>query len=292
MQIPPYLQPGDTVAIVATARKITEAELLPAVALLENAGFRVRLGSSIGLVDNQLAGTDAERAADFQTQLNDTEVKAIFCARGGYGSVRMVDKVNWRVFHDQPKWIIGFSDITVFHSHLNKQFRLPTVHGEMPFNFGKSGKDPCSVTALLALLQGQPVVYPVQAHPLNRPGKMEGRLVGGNLSVLYSLMGSVSALDTRGSILFLEDLDEYLYHIDRMLMCLKRAGMLSGLKGLIIGGMTQMNDNAIAFGRSAEQIIRDAVEEYDYPVQFGFPAGHTDLNLPLLMGVPFSWEVK
>jgi len=292
MYLPPFLQPGDSVAIVATARKISIEELLPAVDLLEKAGFKVIIGGSIGLVNHQLAGSDAERAADFQAQLNDATVKAIFCARGGYGTVRIVDLINWRVFHDQPKWIIGFSDITVLHSHLNKYYRIPTIHGEMPFNFGKSGKDPLSVTALLDVLQGRNIHYPVKPHPLNRPGKMEGRLVGGNLSVLYSLMGSVSALDTRGKILFLEDLDEYLYHIDRMLMCLKRAGMLSGLKGLVVGGMTQMNDNAIAFGRSAEQIIRDAVEEYNYPVQFGFPAGHTDLNLPLLMGVPFSWEVK
>lgn len=292
MHFPPYLKKGDTVAIVATARKITLEELQPAIALLEKAGYAVKMGSSIGLVNNQLAGSDAARAADFQAQLNDPQVKAILCARGGYGSVRMVDLINWRVFHDHPKWIVGFSDITVLHSHLNKHFRIPTIHGEMPFNFGKSDKDPQSVTALLAMLSGKAVTYPVQTHPLNRPGTMEGRLVGGNLSVLYSLLGSVSALDTRGKILFIEDLDEYLYHIDRMLMALKRAGMLSGLKGLIVGGMTQMNDNAIAFGRSAEQIIRDAVEEYDYPVQFGFPAGHTSLNLPLLLGAPFRWEVK
>lgn len=292
MVLPPYLQPGDTVAIVATARKISREELLQAISVLENAGFRVKLGSSIGLVNHQLAGTDAQRAADFQAQLNDTEVKAIFCARGGYGTVRIIDQIDWRNFQANPKWIVGFSDITVLHSHLNQNLTIPTIHGEMPFNFGKSDKDPRSVAALLALLQGQPVDYPVQTHPLNRPGKMSGRLVGGNLSVIYSLMGSVSQLDTSGTILFLEDLDEYLYHIDRMMLCLKRAGMLNELKGLIVGGMTQMNDNAIAFGRSAEQIIRDTVEEYDYPIQFGFPAGHTALNLPLLMGAPFSWEVK
>lgn len=292
MVLPPYLQPGDTVAIVATARKISHEELQAAVHLLESTGFRVKLGSSIGLVNHQLAGTDAQRAADFQAQLNDSEVKAIFCARGGYGTVRMIDQIDWRSFQDQPKWIIGFSDITVLHSQLNQNLTIPTIHGEMPFNFGKSDKDPRSVSALLAMLQGQPVTYPVNAHPLNRPGKMSGRLVGGNLSVIYSLMGSVSQLNTTGTILFLEDLDEYLYHIDRMLMCLKRAGMLRELKGLIVGGMTQMNDNAIAFGRSAEQIIRDAVEEYDYPVQFGFPAGHTALNLPLMLGAPFHWEVK
>ncbi len=292
MIFPPDLQPNDTVAIVATARKITLEELQPAISLLQNAGYRVKLGSSIGLVNHQLAGSDAQRAADFQAQLNDPEVKAIFCARGGYGTVRMVDQIDWQPWQVTPKWIIGFSDITVLHSHLNQNFKIPTIHGEMPFNFGKSDKDPRSVAALLAMLQGQAVNYPVQTHPLNRPGKMSGRLVGGNLSVIYSLMGAVSQLDTTNTILFLEDLDEYLYHIDRMMMCLKRANMLSNLNGLIVGGMTQMNDNAVAFGRSAEQIIRDVVEEYDYPVQFGFPAGHTALNLPLMLGAPFSWEVK
>jgi len=290
--MPSYLQPGDTVAIVATARKISLEELQPAINLLENAGYRVKLGSSIGLVNHQLAGSDAERAADFQAQLNDTGVKAIFCARGGYGSIRIVDLIDWRVFHDCPKWIVGFSDITVLHSHINQNYSLPTIHGEMPFNFGKSDKDARSLTALLAMLRGESVGYPVEPHPLNRSGQMDGTLVGGNLSVLFSVTGSVSALDTRGKILFLEDLDEYLYHIDRMLMTLKRAGMLSGLRGLIVGGMTQMNDNSIAFGRSAEQIIRDAVEEYAYPVQFGFPAGHTALNLPLMLGARFRWEVK
>ncbi len=291
MHFPPYLQPGDLIAIVATARKITPEELEAAVKRCEAEGFRVRLGSSIGLAEHQLAGTDEQRAADFRQQLADPEVKAIFCARGGYGTVRIVDKIDWRPFHDQPKWIVGFSDITVLHSHLNKHYRIPTIHGEMPFNFGKTDKDGRSVEALFSLLRGGKITYPVSAHPLNRKGIMQGRLIGGNLSVLYSLVGSVSALDTRDKILFLEDLDEYLYHIDRMLMCLKRAGMLSGLRGLIVGGMTQMNDNSIAFGRSAEQIIRDAVEEYAYPVQFGFPAGHTALNLPLLMGAEFSWEV-
>jgi muramoyltetrapeptide carboxypeptidase len=282
--LPPFLTRGDLVALVATARKITLEELEGAVKQLEEAGFRVRFGDTIGLVNNQLAGSDAERAADFNKQLADPEVKAILCARGGYGSVRMVDGVDWSLLRVHPKWIIGFSDVTVLHAHAQKNTGIATLHAEMAFNFGKDGKDPRSCTALLQVLQGQKIDYPLVPHRYNRGKSLQGELIGGNLSVLYSLLGSSSMPDFRGKILFLEDLDEYLYHIDRMMMGLKRAGKLEGLAGLIVGGMTDMKDNAIAFGRDAEQIVFDAVDEYGYPLLFGFPAGHTALNMPVIFG--------
>ncbi len=282
--LPPFLSHDDLVAIVATARKITPVELAGAVQLLEDAGLRVRFGDTIGLVNNQLAGSDVARATDLNKQLADPEVKAILCARGGYGSVRMVDGVDWSLLKTQPKWIIGFSDVTVLHAHAHKHTGIATLHAEMAFNFGKEGKDPLSFTALLQVLQGHTVDYPLVPHRFNRGKSLQGELVGGNLSVLYSLLGSSSMPDLKGKILFLEDLDEYLYHMDRMMMGLKRAGKLAGLAGLIVGGMTDMKDNAIAFGRDAEQIVFDAVDEYGYPLLFGFPAGHTALNMPIVFG--------
>lgn len=280
---PPYLQINDLVALVAPARKITAEELQTAIQMLEGSGLRVKLGSSIGRVHHQFAGTDAERAADLQQQLDDPEVRAIFCVRGGYGSVRIIDRLRWEGLLRHPKWVVGFSDVTVLHAHINK-LGMETVHGEMPFNYGRPDKDPRSFTALMELLHGEKIAYPYTPHPLNRSGKLKGRIYGGNLSVWYSLLGSPSLPDTRGALLFLEDLDEYLYHIDRMLVALKRSGQLAQLSGLLIGGLTQMNDNAIAFGQTAEQIIAAAVADYDYPVCFNFPAGHTALNLPLVLG--------
>lgn len=280
---PPHLQAGDLIAIVATARKITPEEVAPAQAWLEAQGYRVRLGTSIGLADRQFAGSDAERRADLQTQLNDPAVKAILCARGGYGTVRLVDGLDWTAFRAHPKWLCGYSDITVLHAQL-QQMGFASIHSTMPLNFDGSPESTQSWQSLHQVLQGKQPAYDLQNLHFARGTQMQGLVVGGNLSVVYSLMGSSSLPPTANRILFLEDLDEYLYHLDRMMMCLKRGGLLDNLAGLLIGGLTKMNDNAIGFGKSAEEIIFDAVRDFNYPVAFGFPAGHQPLNQGLVLG--------
>lgn len=279
--LPPYLQKGDKVAIVCTARKFSVEEAQPAIALLESWGLEVVLGQTIGLDNFQLGGTDAERIADFNAQLENPEIKAIWCARGGYGTVRIIDSIDFTLLKQQPKWIVGFSDVTTLHSHIHN-LGIATIHGIMAFSvpLAKEG----SKISLHKALFGEPLSYVITTDPGNKKGKAKGRLVGGNLSILYSLLGSVSSMDTKGKILFIEDLDEYLYHVDRMMHNLKRNGMLADLAGLIVGGMTDMHDNSIPFGYNAQEIILDAVKEYDYPVVFHFPAGHGSSNKALKLG--------
>lgn len=277
---PPYLEPGDTVTIVATARKISKEELEPAVSLLESYGLQVALGNHIFESHHQFAGTDRQRAEDLQRAINDPNIKAIIVARGGYGTVRIIDMVDTEPLKKSPKWLVGYSDVTVLHSALHK-LGIASIHGTMPINFLKHE---ASTQSLKQLLFGEVFSYEVPAHPLNRPGQARGEIVGGNLSLLYALAATPTDLDTRGKILFIEDLDEYLYHIDRMMMQLKRSGKLAQLGGLIVGGMSDMKDNTVPYGQTAEQIIAEAVSEYPYPVCFGFPAGHTDENMALYFG--------
>lgn len=281
---PPFLKPGSTIGIVATARKLTWEEVEPTIGLLADAGFKVRTGQRMFGAENQFAGSDDDRAADMQRMLDDPDIHAILCARGGYGTVRIIDKLNFTAFQKHPKWLCGFSDITVLHAHINQNFGVATLHSSMPLSMRELPDNHVQVTTLINTLKGDLPSYEFPSHPLNRKGDMEGEIVGGNLSVLYSILGSESDIDTDGKILFMEDLDEYLYHIDRMMMNMKRNGKLAKLKGLIIGGMSDMNDNAIPFGKSAVTIIREAVQEYDYPVCFNFPAGHIDDNRTLILG--------
>lgn len=286
---PPFLKAGDAVGIVAPSRKISEQELLPALKILENWGLKVKTGRNIYASSNQFAGNDSIRASDFQSMLDDKSVKAIFCARGGYGALRIVDRLNFSKLAKHPKWIVGYSDVTVFHSHIAKHTGVETLHATMPVNFEK---DADSLKKLKAALFGGPVSYTIAPHPLNRKGENSGKLAGGNLSLLFALASTPSDLDFNGKILFLEDLDEYLYHVDRMMQQLKRAGKLASLKGLIVGSFTEMKDNAVPFGKSAEEIIAEAVRDYDYPVCFGFPAGHGKKNYPLFMGGKVELKVS
>ncbi len=285
---PPFLEKGDTIGLVAPARRISEQELIKAMGIIESRGYRVLKGKYLFASENQFAGTDEERTADFRQMIENPEVKAVFAVRGGYGSVRIVDKIDFRPLLKNPKWLAGYSDFTVFHNHLIA-FGLQSLHATMPLNF--TGNTPAALDSLFDVLEGLKPHYRFASHPLNRKGKAVGMMVGGNLSVLYSLLGSRSFPDTAGKILFLEDLDEYLYHIDRMMMALKRAGVFKNLAGLIIGGMTEMNDNIIPFGKTAEGIIRESVEEYDFPVAFGFPAGHQPDNRALIMGAEVRLKV-
>jgi muramoyltetrapeptide carboxypeptidase len=279
---PPFLNKGDKVAIIAPARKISKEELMPAFSIIADYELDVVYSKSLFFEDNQYAGNDNQRASAMQHVLDDESVKAIFFARGGYGSIRIIEKLDFTKFITNPKWLVGYSDITVFHNHIVHNLAIQTLHASMPINFTNNTK--IAVNSLFDVLFGKLPYYKFNSHQLNKQGSAVGVLVGGNLSVLYSLLGSISFPDTDGKILFLEDLDEYLYHIDRMMMGLKRAGKLSNLAGLLIGGMVEMNDNKIPFGKTAPEIIRSAVEEYNYPVYFNAPAGHFADNRALIMG--------
>ena len=285
----PNLKPGDTIALISTARKVSKEELNFAVKLLESWGLKVPFGKNLFQEEYQFAGSVEQRTQDLQDALDNENVKAILFVRGGYGSVQVVDHIDWSEFQKTPKWMIGFSDITVFHSHIHQNFGIPTLHAAMPITYPKNSES--SLENVRKVLFGEKVSYQIEAHPFNREGKAEAEIVGGNLSILYSLLASESQMNTDGKILFIEDLDEYLYHIDRMMQALKRAGMLKNLAGLIIGGMSDMNDNTISFGKTAEEIIRDVVSEYKYPVAFGFPAGHIDDNNPIVLGEEVKFEV-
>jgi muramoyltetrapeptide carboxypeptidase len=292
MLIPPYLKKGDTVAIVATARKISREDVLPAKELLELWGLNVVLGNNLFAEYHQFAGTDTQRLDDFQKAINAPEVKAVLCARGGYGTNRIIDNIDFSQFTKQPKWIAGYSDVTVLHNHIQSALGIATIHSTMPINFPKDLLANEATETLRKALFG--IDYQVHSnnHPLNRQGIAEGILTGGNLSIIYSLTGTSSQIVTKGKILILEDLDEYLYHVDRMMANLKRSGLLHGLKGLIVGGMTQMKDNATAFGKSAEEIILESVKEFDFPISFGFPVGHWEQNQALVFGQLARLEVN
>lgn len=287
---PPSLKRGDKIGLVAPARKIAKNEISDAVTIIEEQGFTVEFNEKLFSEFNQFAGTDQLRAEYFQEMLDRDDVKAIISVRGGYGSVRIIDKIDFTRFKEHPKWIIGYSDASVFLNHICKNFGYQTLHASMPLNFTNNTGE--SLNRLFAVLQGDSPEYTIEKSPLNKTGKTNGSLFGGNLSVLYSLMGSKSFPDTKGSILFIEDLDEYLYHIDRMMTGMKRAGIFTGLSGLIVGGMTEMNDNDIPYGKTAEEIIHEVVSDFGFPVCFGFPAGHIDKNLPLIMGAEVMLEVS
>jgi len=286
---PQSLQQGDLVAIVTTARKIDREDIQKAIELLESWGLNTVVGKTIGKVDHQFGGTDADRITDFQQAMNNDAVKAIWCARGGYGTVRIIDALDFSKFLTNPKWVIGFSDVTALHSHLHN-LGTRTIHGLMPITVESS--TPEAIDSLKNSLFGNSLKHVVPCESQNKYGKGDGELVGGNLSMLYSLLGSTSAIKTDGKILFIEDLDEYLYHIDRMMMNLKRNGYFDNLKGLIVGGMTKMNDNTIPFGKTAEEIILDNIKEFDFPVCFNFPAGHLKDNRALEFGREVDFVVN
>lgn len=289
MVTPPSLKYGDKVGLVATARKISTKELESGIALLKSWGLVPVIGKTIDAEMDQYAGDDALRARDFQEMLDNPEIKAIWCSRGGYGTVRIIDRLDFYKFVKYPKWIVGYSDVTVLHSHLHK-IGFQTIHGTMPVSV--EDNTAFAKASLKKALFGESFTITMNTlHTANRLGTAEGILVGGNLSMLYSMCGSSSSLDTEGKILFIEDLDEYLYHIDRMIMNLKRNGMLDHLGGLIVGGMTKMHDNKIPFGKTAQEIVLDAIEECDYPVVFDFPAGHLDDNRALILGAKARLEI-
>lgn len=295
---PPYLKKGDIIGITAPAGSITPEEIQPAVQVLEGWGFEVRMGNTIGKKDFTFGGTDDERLDDLQHMLDDPHIKAVMCARGGYGAIRIVDRINWAKFRTRPKWIIGFSDITVLHSHIHRNFRIASIHSKMTNSFPDSWDtaEPIQIETILSIqdtLSGKKMTYAAQARPENRTGTGLGILTGGNLKTLETLSGTSSDISTDGKILFVEDTGEYLYSIDRMFWNLKRTGKLKHLKGLVIGGFKiKPDDPGEEFGRTIEEIVLEKVKEYKYPVCFDFPVGHQKDNFALKCGVKHRLTVK
>ncbi len=289
--VPPYLKPGDIIGITAPAGHITLERLQPAIAVMESWGYKVKIGNTIGKQDFSFSGTDEERAADFQQMLDDASISAVMCARGGYGVVRIVDRLNWTRFKLKPKWIIGFSDVTVLHSHINRNCGIATLHSKMCNSFPDewSRAEPIQVQTIQSIheaLCGKKMKYTSIPNTCNRPGVAEGVLVGGNLKVLETLAGTTSDISTAGKILFVEDTAEYLYSIDRMFWNLCRTGKLKSLKGLIIGGFNiKPDDEGEEFGRTLQEIVLSKVKNYAYPVCFDFPVGHQRANFALKCGV-------
>ena len=289
---PPLLQPGDKIGIVAFAKKITLKEIQPAVKTFENWGLEVVIGDTVGSEWNQFSGDDEHRRADIQKMLDNPEIKAIISARGGYGCVRIIDKIDFSFFIKNPKWLIGFSDITVFHIHINSNFNIPTIHGTMPVFFNENTLE--SKNSLRDIILKGSMEYKVKSirNKLCQDGNARGQLIGGNLSIIYSLCGSESLGETKNKIVFLEDLSEYTYHIDRMLQNLKRNYFFKDIAGLIIGGFTKIKEGPIPFGKSPEEIIFELCKKLEIPIFTNFPAGHINDNRALIFGKDIEMKVE
>lgn len=277
------------IAIAAPARKVTPDEIKFAADWLNENGFEAVFDEHLFASDYIFAGNDGFRAAVLQEYLDRDDIDAIWLARGGYGSIRIIDRLDFTKFARHPKYIIGFSDGTVFHGKMQR-LGFPSIHASMPYCF--ENKTTEARQSLFDALSGKPLHYEFVSHPLNRLGEANGVMVGGNLSVLYGMMGSNSFPETDGKILFIEEVDEYIYHIDRMMHGLKRSGKLDNLKALVVGGLTEIHDNPDPFGQSVEEVIFDAVKEYDYPVCFGFPAGHFADNRAIVLGQEANLSVS
>ena len=290
MKTAPFLKPNSKIRIVSPAGKIKEERVSPAVKWLDKQGYKVKMGKHVFAQHFQFAGTDVQRLEDLQIAFDDPETDAIICSRGGYGLVRIIDKIDFTEFKKHPKWLVGFSDITILHSCLNN-LGVATIHGTMPPSFFDKNSEPnVNLDSLMNLLTVEKSSYNFIKNEKNRTGNITAELVGGNLSIIVSLLGTKYDLETDGKILFIEEIDEYLYHIDRMLRQLKFAGKLDKLSGLVIGDFTSIKDNDSPFGQTVEEIISDAVKDYKFPVSFGFPAGHDKKNLALAFGK--DWNLK
>jgi len=292
MNNPSFLKKGSVVGITCPSGYVSADRVAYAITVLENWGFRVKKGKTIGASHHYFSGTDAERLADLQEMMDDPEVDAILMGRGGYGMSRIIDELDFRAFLHKPKWVCGFSDITVLHSHLESRFLVPSLHSPMCGAFAPETAHEGYLHTLYSALTGESILYHINDTPYNRHGVAEAPLTGGNLSLLVHLMGSASEVNTEEKILFLEDIGEHLYKIDRMLLTLKRAGKFDHLKGLILGGFTELEDTERPFGQTVEDIILDKVKEFDYPVCFHFPSGHQAVNHTLTLGAVHKLAVS
>jgi len=288
MPFPSFLQKNDAVALVAPAMKVKQKDLAMSIKIFEEWGLKVYLGEHIFHTHFQFAGTDQERAKDFQEALNSNEVKAIICARGGYGTLRIIDQLNFDKFMVNPKWIVGFSDVTVLHNHLH-QLNIASIHGGMPLLFPKQTES--SIETLRKMLFGESLEITTPSFHFNRQGEIDAEIIGGNLTLFANTIGTSSEVDTTGKILFLEEVNEYLYHIDRMMWHLKRSGKLENLAGLLVGQFTKIHDEKDPFGLSAYEIIAELTKEHNYPIYFDFPAGHDKHNVALMLGKEVKLQV-
>lgn len=292
IKIPQYLQKGDTIGIVCPAGAMPVEKISECIRIInEDWGFQTKVGKTIGSEFHYFSGTDEDRLNDFQQMLDDDDVKAILCARGGYGTSRIIDTIDFKKFKERPKWIIGYSDVTALHSHLYSNYYISSLHAPMAGAFNYDGSNNEYVLSLKNVLNGKKIKYQVAAHEFNKKGEAIGELVGGNLTLLTHLTGTDSDIKTKGKILFIEDVGEYLYNIDRMMLQLKRSGKLAKLAGLIVGGFTELKDTERPFGKTAYEIIRDMVQEYKYPVCFDFPISHGKENYALKIGIGYKLKI-
>ncbi len=291
MYRPAFLHPGDSIYLLSTARKVSRELVCPFILWLANEGIKIIEGKTLDSEDNQYAGEDQIRASDFQEALDREDVKAIWFAGGGYGSIRIFDSISWDRFIENPKWLIGFSDITIWHNLVNQFYGIQSIHALMPRTYGNATAESIEATKNILFGDLKPIVMPIG--PMDSKFKeVSGELIGGNLSILYSLLGTKSGFNTNGRILFIEDVGEYLYHIDRMLISLKNSGKLEGLKALIVGEFSDMRDNDIPFGKTYQEIIREHTSDYGYPIIFDFPVGHIANNMPLILGATIQLQMN
>ncbi len=289
--IPPFLKKGDTIGLICPAGAMAVEKTLICQNTLQQWGYKIRVGQTVGERDIYFSGTDNERLEDMQQMLDNPEIKAILCARGGYGTSRIVDDISWKKFRKKPKWIIGYSDITVLHSFLYTRMKTASLHAPMAAAFNNGGDTSRWTRSLKDALRGKPIQYKHAGSPLNKTGTANGVLLGGNLSLLVHQIGTPGDLNTKNVILFIEDVGEYLYNIDRMLLHMDRAGKLKDLAGLIIGGFTENKDTDKPFGQTAEEIIQHRLRKYDFPVCFDFPVSHDEPNLAMKVGVVHELKV-
>ncbi len=292
IKIPPYLKKGDTVGILCPAGSMPLTKIKNCIATLKTWGYKVKCGNTLGKRNTYFSGSDKERLNDFQQMLNDKNVHAILCARGGYGVSRIIDGIDFTEFREHPKWIIGYSDITVFHAHIYTNYQTATLHSPMAGAFNDMENGELYLQTLHNALKGNTLIFECAAHPLNRNGNAMGEIVGGNLSILVNLIGTSSEINSDGKILFVEDVDEYIYQVDRMFVQLKRCGKLNKLAGLVIGKFAGIKDTTLPFGKTVFETIREHVNEFDYPICFDFPVSHSSENVALKHGVSHSLEVK
>jgi len=290
--IPPYLQQDDTIGIICPSGYMPLDKAQKCIDVLQQWGFQVRVGKTLGNQNNYFSGSDEERLQDLQMMLDDENIKAIYCGRGGYGLSRIIDKINFEKFIQQPKWIIGYSDITLLHAHVYSNYNIASLHAPMAVAFNEMDESKKYIDSIYDSLTGKHPIYKITSNQLNRYGICEGELIGGNLALLAHIIGTKSDINTKNKILFIEDIGEYKYNIDRMLMQLKRAGKLDKLSGFIVGSFTEIKDTTIPFGQELKEIILDKVKEFAYPVCFDFPVGHVKENYALKIGVNYKLTVS
>ncbi len=292
MIYPPYLKLGNTIGIVCPSGYMPIQRVQKAIEIIKQWGFEVKLGKTAGHQHHYFSGTDAERLQDVQSMLDDPSIDAILCGRGGYGLSKIIDAIDFSSFIKNSKWIVGFSDITLLQAHLYTQYHISTIHGAMAGAFEDYGVESATIQSLYNVLMGKKMHYTSSPHPFNKNGIATGNLVGGNLTMLAHSIGTASDIEYNNCILCIEDVGEYIYNIDRMMVQLKRSGKLKRLQGLIVGGFTDMKDTTIPFGCSVYEAIQHIISDFDFPVCFDFPISHSEQNVAFKYGALCTLEVN